>query len=515
MNKQKGAHLMAFKSLQELEQGITASGQTWSEADKALAKKNLNYGNSIYALKNDWINASKRGDKKAAQRAHDQTETFRRQYGGYSGGTDGSEYIRDNTYFTFDDPYEDTLRGLAEKMTSQEKFSSPYQDTLNQLADSILSYGTFSNPYQKQMEQVLSSYLNRDPFSYNPDSDPVWQQYQKTYLREGQRAREDAIGSYAAAAGGQTSTAAMQAASQAQDYYNAKMADQLPALYGQAYDRWMDEGEQYSDQLDTLRGLNSDALSAWNANRNLLNNQMDTFRGLSSDALSEWNANRALTKDQLSAVQGLSDSLYDRDYDKWKSDYQIRRDEIGDARYADELAYDRAEDASNRAWKEKQAALSQALTWMKMGLSPDDAVLAASGLSDADVSNYIGTVQAQQAAKGTRRSSGGSRSSSSKSSGSSSSGQADYEGLFRDAYNSGHPENYIASHYKEYGFSKSTGLSKEYKEAYNEDFEDLLSETRDMVDASEYSPSAAASYLRAKGYDDETISRLTGALWKR
>ena len=515
MNKQKGAHLMAFKSLQELEQGITASGQTWSEADKALAKKNLNYGNSIYALKNDWINASKRGDKKAAQRAHDQTETLRRQYGGYSGGTDGSEYIRDNTYFTFDDPYEDTLRGLAEKMTSQEKFSSPYQDTLNQLADSILSYGTFSNPYQKQMEQVLSSYLNRDPFSYNPDSDPVWQQYQKTYLREGQRAREDAIGSYAAATGGQTSTAAMQAASQAQDYYNAKMADQLPALYGQAYNRWMDEGEQYSDQLDTLRGLNSDALSAWNANRNLLNNQMDTFRSLSSDALSEWNANRALTKDQLSAVQSLSDSLYDRDYDKWKSDYQLRRDEISDARYADELAYDRAEDASNRAWKEKQAALSQALTWMKMGLSPDDAVLAASGLSDADVSNYIGTVQAQQAAKGSRRSSGGSRSSSSKSSGSSSSGQADYEGLFRDAYNSGHPENYIASHYKEYGFSKSTGLSKEYKEAYNEDFEDLLSETRDMVDASEYSPSAAASYLRAKGYDDETISRLTGALWKR
>ena len=105
-----------------------------------------------------------------------------------------------------------------------------------------------------------------------------------------------------------------------------------PALYGQAYNRWMDEGEQYSDQLDTLRGLNSDALSAWNANRNLLNNQMDTFRSLSSDALSEWNANRALTKDQLSAVQSLSDSLYDRDYDKWKSDYQLRRDEISDAR---------------------------------------------------------------------------------------------------------------------------------------------------------------------------------------
>ena len=307
----------------------------------------------------------------------------------------------------------------------------------------------------------------------------------------------------------------MQAASQAQDYYNAKIADQVPALYEQAYDRWLDEGERYSDQLDALRGLNSDALSAWNANRSLLNNQIDAFRGLSSDALNEWNANRALMKDQLSAVQGLSDALYDRSYDKWKSDYQLRRDELEDARYADELAYDRAEDASNRAWKEKQAALSQALTWMKMGLSPDDAVLTASGLSNADVSQYISAVQSQQAAKGTRSSSSGGRSSGSKTTSSAVSGQADYEGLFRDAYNSGHPENYIASHYKEYGFSKSTGLSKEYKETYDEDFEDLLSETRDMADASEYSPGAAASHLRAKGYDDETVSRLISALWKR
>ncbi len=457
---------MAFKNMEELERGIAASGQNWSEADKALAKKNIGYGNSLYGFKKDWVDATARGDTAAAQRSHDQAEAFRRRYGGYSGGTDGSDYIKDGTYFTYDDPY---------------------ADALGQLADSILSYESFENPYRKQAEQVLSEYIDRGPFSYGLDSDPVWQQYQKTYLREGQRAREDTLGNYAAATGGQASTAAVYAASQAQDYYNAQMADKVPELYGQAYDRWLDEGEQYTNQIDALRAMGSDAMQ-------------------------EWNANRTLLKDQFSSIRDLSDSLYDRDYRKWTADYQVGRDRLDDSRYAEELAYSREEDAANRAWKQQQAALDQAIAWLKMGVAPDNAVTEAAGLSEQDVGRYLGAVQAQLAAKGSKRSSGGG-SSGSPSSGSS--GAPDYEGLFRDAYNSGHAENYIATNYKKYGFSKSTGLSKEYHAAYDEDFESLLDETRRMVDANEYDPSAAVAHLKAKGYDDETAARVTGAIWRR
>ena len=62
---------MAFKNIDELAQGIAAAGQNWSDADRALAAKDIDYGNSLFTLKNDWVNATKRGDATGAQYAHD------------------------------------------------------------------------------------------------------------------------------------------------------------------------------------------------------------------------------------------------------------------------------------------------------------------------------------------------------------------------------------------------------------------------------------------------------------
>lgn len=446
---------MAFyKNLDELAQGIAESGQSWSDADKALAGKDIEYGNSIFTLKKDWQNAMKKGDTTAAQDIHDRTEDFRRKFGNYTGGADGSGYVKDTTYFNYDDPYKGSLDGLA---------------------DALVGYGKFENPYQKQTDRVLDSYLNRDPFEYDLGSDPNWQQYQKTYLREGQRAREDTLGNYAAATGGQSSTAAVNAASQAQDYYNAQMADKIPELYKLAYDIWLNEGQQYAGQLDTLRGLGADALNAWSANLGLLD-------------------------DQFSKVKSLSDTGFDRAYTKWGSDYQVGRDSISDTRYEDETAY-------NRAQSEQQQALAQALEWMQLGVQPDSGVTSAAGLAPQDVDSYLAAVRAQQAAKG---GSGGGRPAGGGNT--ESGGEADYEGLFRDAYRSGHPENYISANYKKYGIEKSAGLSKEYNARYGGGFADTVKKTRDMVDESEYSPQATVAYLRAQGYSDDEVQRILDAI---
>ena len=293
---------MAFRNMRELADAIAASGQNWSDADRALAEKNIDYGNSIYTLKNDWTKAMQRGDKTAAQDIHDRTDDFRRQYGGYTGGADGSGFVKDSTYFNYDDPYADTLDALAKQLVSQKPFQ---------------------NPYQEQTDKVLDQYLGRGPFEYDLDSDINWRQYQKTYLREGQRAREDTLANYAAATGGQSSTAAVNAASQAQDYYNAQMADKIPELYQFAYERWLNEGQQYAGQLDALRGLGADALNAYSTNLGLLNSQ-------------------------LSGIKNLSDTGYDRAYNKWQADYGVKRDSVGDTRYEDETAYNRAQDAKQQ-----------------------------------------------------------------------------------------------------------------------------------------------------------------------
>ena len=74
------------------------------------------------------------------------------------------------------------------------EIQNSYQQQIDDAADRLGSYGPYQNPYQTQTDEVLDKYLGRGPFQYELDSDPLWQNYQKTYLREGQRAREDTLG---------------------------------------------------------------------------------------------------------------------------------------------------------------------------------------------------------------------------------------------------------------------------------------------------------------------------------
>lgn len=424
---------MAFKNLDELSRAIAESGQNWSDADRALAAKDMDYGNSIFTLKKNWQDAWNKGDKTAAQDIHDRTDDFRRQYGGYTGGADGSGFIKDSTYFNYDDPYKGTLDDLAAQLTGYGKFKNPYRDKAEDAAQRLEDFGPFRNPYQDKTDKVLEEYLGRGPFEYDLDSDPIWHQYQKSYIREGQRAREDTLAGYAAATGGQSSTAAVNAASQAQDYYNAQMADKVPELYKLAYDMWLNQGNQYAAQLDTLRGLGSDALNEWGANRSLIGDQLAAWRGLGADALTEWDANRSLLNDQLSGVKSLSDTAYNRAYNKWQSDYGVKRDSISDTRYEDETAYNREQDAYDRQQSEKKQALAQALEWMQLGLAPDSAVTSAAGLSPEDVQSYIDAVRAQMVPSG---GSGGGRSGGSGRGSGSSAEEADGD-IWQQLYSSG------------------------------------------------------------------------------
>ncbi len=373
---------MAFKTYEELEEAARKAGQSWSDADKNLAKQNLDYGNSIFTYKSDWQNAWNRGDKESAAAIHDQTENFRKQFGNYSGGADGSGYIKDTTYFNYDDPY---------------------KDTLDDLANQLIGYGKFQNPYQEQTDKVLQEFIGRDPFSYDPSTDPIWGQYQKTYLREGQRAREDTLGNMAAATGGQTSTAAVHAASQAQDYYNAQMADKIPELYQLAYEMYQGQGNDYLNQINAMRGLGSDALNAWNANLGLLNSQ-------------------------LSGIQGISDDLYNRAYNKYAADYQANRDALSDTRYREETAYNKQLNQYEMDQNAQKQAREQALKWLSMGIMPSDGVIEQSGLDPQDVASYLDAVQTQAALK-----SGGS-SKSSRSSGGSSKSASSKNSMSSDVY---------------------------------------------------------------------------------
>lgn len=86
-------------------------------------------------------------------------------------------------------------------------------------------------------------------FTYSLKDDPVWADYRKEYLREGERATANALGQANAASAGRTSTAAMTAATQAGDYYATQLTDKIPQLYTDAWQREMQQREQDQQQM--------------------------------------------------------------------------------------------------------------------------------------------------------------------------------------------------------------------------------------------------------------------------
>ena len=71
------------------------------------------------------------------------------------------------------------------------------------------------------------------------------------------------------------------------------------------------------------------------------------------------------------------------------------------------------------------------------------------GYTDAQIDQMRQAYQIRQSAKASGGTSG---------SGDSAPAVEDYDGLMLAAEASGHPESYIANHYKEYGFNSKTGL---------------------------------------------------------
>ena len=129
------------------------------------------------------------------QRAiHDAVEKIRLGYN-YSGGEDGSQYI----------PIPPTV---------EESFS--YDPA-----------PTYTDDYSARIDEMLNKILNRDAFSYDATTDPLYQQYSQQYQLEGQRAMKDTLGQVSARTGGMASSYATTAAQQANQYYAGQLAGKI------------------------------------------------------------------------------------------------------------------------------------------------------------------------------------------------------------------------------------------------------------------------------------------------
>ena len=286
-------------------------GASFSDADLRLATVNPDAGMSILNSKIGYNGATSDAQR---QQYNQQAEDVRRQYGGYTGGVDGSLYQLE------------PMSPSGYQQTEAPSYQNNYNGQMQSLLNKQLTYGSFNdnttkpvyqNRYDGQIQEALGKVTNPDPFSYNPETDPSYASYAKAYRREGERATADAMGQAAAASGGLPSSYAMTAAQQAGNYYAAQMADKIPELEQMAYARYQNEYAMRQAALDALMGAEAadyakyqTDLGQYNADRdfgyqvymneyNRILNDLATVRDMEStdygrhlDALDQYNADR-------------------------------------------------------------------------------------------------------------------------------------------------------------------------------------------------------------------------------
>lgn len=191
----------------------------------------------------------------------------------------------------------------------------------------------FTSPWSDAMNDTIGRIRDREPYRFDLDTNGLYQKYRNQYTKLGQQAMKDTMGQAAGLTGGYGSSYAQNVGQQAYNGYLEKLNNIVPDLYAQGK-------------------------AAYDADTNNLYNQLAMY----GDA-------------------------YNRDYNTW-------RDQLGDQRYYEQLAYDRDQAQLDRDWQQKQwdynvqqdtqnHSYNLAMQMIQSGQVPDAGMLQAAGIDAA------------------------------------------------------------------------------------------------------------------------------------
>ena len=231
--------------------------------------------------------------------------------------------------------------------------------------------GEYQSAWQTQLDEILNNILNRDKFSYDLNSDALYQQYKDQYMLQGQQAMMDTMGQAAALTGGYGNSYAQTAGQQTYQGYLQQLNDRVPELYQLALDQYNREGDElynqyglYMDRESQDYGRYRDSLSDYYTELDRLTNdaryQSETEYGRYMDA---YNMAYGQHRDQMSDYYtdlGLANedywNQYNRDYGQYSDNrnlsYQQNRDQVSDSQWQQSLQYQQQRDqVADQQWQ--------------------------------------------------------------------------------------------------------------------------------------------------------------------
>lgn len=247
---------------------------------------------------------------------------------------DESPYDVAKTPYTLTQSQPMTAAGQLQYYQQNPYGSYTPSDSVNQAYQYLISMnqnapGAYVSPYAGQIQSLLGQIQNRDPFEYDFNADPLYQQYKDQYMQGGKLAMMDTMADAAGLTGGYASSYANTAGNQAYQMYLGQLNNVIPQLYDAAYGRYMDEGNALYDQMNLLQGLDSAEYSRY------------------ADSVSQY-------YNDISNAMNAYDMLYNQDYNNWLAGYEqyaAERDYWSDLALAEAAAKSKSSGGSSGSKK--------------------------------------------------------------------------------------------------------------------------------------------------------------------
>lgn len=225
-----------------------------------------------------------------------------------------------------------------------------YLDALEALKKAQENMPEYIGKYDEQLQEIYDKIVNRKDFTYDLNSDALYQQYKDQYSQMGQMAMMDTIGQASAMTGGYGSSYAQGVGQQTYQGYLQQLNDRVPELYGIALDQYNQEGQDLLNQYSMLGDLAGDEYAKY------------------QDALNQY-------WQQLNYQKQLADQEYERGFKEWQAEYGVQQDEYN--KQQDE--YQKQQDAYNK--------LVSLIT--TTGYNPSAEDLEKAGMSQSEADAYL------------------------------------------------------------------------------------------------------------------------------
>lgn len=365
---QNGDYVTAAKAEQLRNQKITATGSNYNTTN-------------VYAGYLDNTDYGTIGQQQMANNAswRDVLDTYNSRYNKASTTAGLEQYANDEIQQMMWNYIQDNMQS-----ESQQNAMDQFNQWLQEYEQNNPKQ-EYESKYDPKIDALLNEILNREDFSYDVTSDPLYQQYAKMYQREGDRAMKETLAEAAAGAGGMN-TYAITAAQQANSYYGSQLNDKIPQLYQLAYEMYLNDKESKVQDLGILQNMDATQYNRYRDTINDWYNDKNFAYGAYQDAVTQGNwqtnfdynsmlDNRNWNNDNYWANKewNYNDEWKNKEWDTTQSDKEYDRN-----------LYDQ-ESAKDEVWK-----------YIQLGITPSAELIAKAGMSESDVNLAVAAVKAEQ-----------------------------------------------------------------------------------------------------------------------